>query len=41
MMRVLFRIAASVIVLAVTLMLILWAYVRASLPDIEGSVTAF
>ena len=39
MMRVLFRIAASVIVLAVTLMLVLWAYVRASLPDIEGSVT--
>lgn len=39
MVKLLFRVAASVVILAVALMLILWASVRASLPDIEGAVT--
>ncbi len=39
MLKLLLRIAASVVVLAAALALILWAYVRASLPDIDGTVT--
>lgn len=39
MARFLFRAAAGIIVVAAGLMLLLWAYVRASLPDIDGTVS--